>query len=132
MTSYLLTSPLYKKCSVLTFFSIKLAIEWAVWELSTITFKVFEKNQWERVFEKSLAFSRLHSIFNLKLILSSQKIGESKWGAISRLGHTFVFPIVAAPSLDDLIQTIKLLWMVKFSEKIWVLYYSGGFSRATL
>ena len=44
------------------------------------------KFQWERIFENPWPFASSPSIFNLKTVLSSQKIGE---------GHTFIFPIVS-------------------------------------
>ena len=46
-------------------------------------FEIFRKikYQWERIFENPWAFASFPSIFNLKTVLSSQKIGESKRGA---------------------------------------------------
>ena len=53
-----------KKCPVITFFSIKFPIEWAIWQLSTIILKFFEKNfQWGRVFENRGAVREISTDF---------------------------------------------------------------------
>ena len=47
---------------------------WYFWKFGKNTF------EWERNFEKNLVFASFHPIFSLKTVLSSQYIGEWKWG----------------------------------------------------
>ena len=77
-----------KKCPVITFFSMKFPIEWAIWQLSTIILKFFEKKIFngEEFSKIEGQFAKFQPIFNLKTIFNSQIIRESiflQWSGVA-------------------------------------------------
>ena len=83
-------------------------------------FENFQKKFNGREFPKILwPFASFHTILNLKTVLTSQKIGESKLRVPSGLGHTLVFPIVSLLPLVICLICRKLLsfslWEIAFA-----------------
>ena len=92
---------LIKKCPVITFFSIKFPIEWAIWQPSTIILKFFEKMFFngEEFSKIEGQFAKFQPIFILKTVLNSQEIGKSSFEQSTELETPYFFTILSLPTL---------------------------------
>ena len=90
-----------EKCPVITFFSMKFLIEWAIWELSMIILKFFERKIFngKEFLKIEGQFAKFQPIFNLKTVLNSHKIGESSVDRRWKSRHLIFFPLSYPPPL---------------------------------
>ena len=93
MTPYLLTYSFYQKMSRLKFFSIKFPIEWAIWKLSTIILKFFEKKfSMGKNFWKSRGSSQNFNRFSIWKRFSTHNFWAIGTGSCKSVTHPSLVP----------------------------------------
>ena len=87
-----------KKCPVITFSSIKFSVERAIWQLSTVILKFFDKNfQWGGILENRGAVREISTDFQSENGFDLTPDRRIKFWAIDRTTDTIIFPHHVTP-----------------------------------